>query len=393
MEAKNLYNKLSDKEILTEIKVTLPVAKNYLFKRGVDLQLEKIERKFTFNVDLFPDEKAKQSDKKQVQIRIVIAKLNGEIIRYYRRGNFLEEHDGRKDKYTYKALRPLASIAKIPAAVILGHLRDEPKSFIYCNKEYEKDGKRFKNAYKLQEYGVKNCSKGMFPPIITFAASLNLPLRYALSERHKLTKSTLIKLYKDFGLFERKDSSPELLINGLSFGFAQATPMQAHRIIHELTAILYGKNTKEPYFIQSATISRRDPNSNESKLILIQYSQMQKQKNVNIRHYLKEESARKFVKSVLSAPVYKEGGTLRSLKNIKNVKFLLAKSGTQETSDGKNTKDKWVVGSMIINREIYSFVVLIGTRYEDKNGLIKTIRHSQLMTPIVREVVKSLNEK
>jgi membrane peptidoglycan carboxypeptidase len=381
------YKTLPNNVILTQAKITLPVAKNYFFKRRIDKVLKELQRKISFNknIVLIPSKESKNINQKQAQIRIVVAKLNGEIIRYYRRGNFLEENNDYFKDGRYRASRPMASIAKIPAAVILGYLGDQPNSRIYCNKKYKKDGKRFKNASGPHEYGVKNCKKGMYTPTETFAASRNLPLHYALSEKHKLSKTDLIQLYKAFGIYTQ--TSQELLVNGLSFGFAETTPMQTHRIIHELTAILYNDNVaKEPFFIASFKISKRNLKTNDSKIISVPYVT---QKNINIDRYLKKDSAKTFVKTVLSAPIYFKTGTLRSFQMIKNVKFLLAKSGTHTTING-NIKDKWVVGSMIVNGKIYTFSVLVGVSEFDGNGLAKKVRHSQLMMPIVREIVKSL---
>ncbi len=391
-QTKERYEELAENEILTEVKITLPVSKNYRFKRRIDDTLKKIEKKIPFNKALVSS--SENEGMERADIRIVVAKLSGEIIRYYRRGEFLEENSGyHEDNGRNKALRPIASIAKIPAAVILGYLGDKPHARVYCNKAaYKKDGKRFQNASAPQKYGVKDCNKGMYTPIETFAASRNLPLRYALSERRNLSKKQLIQLYKAFGIFhpdmfhKGRIITSEQLVHGLSFGVAEATPMQIHRIIHELTAILYSKTVREPYFIESIKISE----INLENVSKITTHPPTVQKTIDVKDYLKTDSAKTFLKNVLSAPVYFETGTLRSFKRIRGVEFILVKSGTYDTSDKLNVKDKWVVGSMKIKGEIYTFSILVGSIEYGGEGLAKKVRHSTLMMPIVREIVKSL---
>lgn len=234
---KPIYNQLSENSILTEIKITLPIQENYRFKKNVDKALTRIASRQGFNKTLVPSENGENN----ADIRIVVAKLSGEIIRYYRRGEYLEENSGSQQRnglQRNRALRSMASIAKIPAAVLLASLGDKATGSLYCNKAYQ----ALQNSSGSQ--GVTNCDKhqAWHTPLETFGASMNLPLRYALAEK-KQTKDELMQLYQAFGIYHpsqfKTTVTAENLIHGLSFGTAEATPMQMHRIIHEIKGEIY----------------------------------------------------------------------------------------------------------------------------------------------------------
>ncbi|MEN8219440.1 MAG: hypothetical protein ABFS56_24410 [Pseudomonadota bacterium] len=378
-QIKQFYKKLPDNIIITEVKITLPGSNNYQFKRNLDKVLKKIESTYPFNKTLVPSNDP--HSKKRADIRIVVAKLSGKIIRYYRRGEFLEGN---------RSVRRMASIAKIPAAVLLANLGDQPNKPLYCNQAYN----NLQNASSSK--GIEKCDrdrrKDWYTPKETFGASKNLPLRYALSKKHSISKAQLIQLYKAFGIVHPNQlkgsaTTTENLIHGLSFGVAKATPMQMHRIIHELTAILYGR-AQAPYFIEFIKFNQRDLISNESEMKKV--TTPLKSAPLKIKDYLKNSSAKTFVKNTLSAPVYSNTGTLRSFKKIKGVRFLLAKSGTSQTYNKQNVKDKLVMGSMKIGEQIYTFSILVGSKAGDVDGLAKKVSHSQLMMPIMKEIVKSL---
>ncbi|KHD08009.1 hypothetical protein PN36_10165 [Candidatus Thiomargarita nelsonii] len=388
---KQFYNQLSENSILTELKITLPIQENYRFKRKVDKALTRIASHQTFNKTLVPSE---NSESKAADIRIVVAKLSGEIIRYYRRGEYLEENSGSQQRngiQRNRALRRMASIAKIPAAVLLASLGDKATRSLYCNKAYQ----TLRNSSGAQ--GVTHCDKrkkqAWHTPIETFGASKNLPLRYALAEK-KRTKDELMQLYQAFGIYHpsqfqaRETVTAENLIHGLSFGTAEATPMQMHRLIHELTAIVYSDrepDAQAPYFIEFIKFHEGDELRQERLPF--------KTPDMPIKKYLKTDAAKSFIKQTLSAPVYSKKGTLRSFKQIKGVRFLLIKSGTAQTYDKRKVKDKLVVGSMEIKGEIYTFTILVGTKAEDKEGLAYKVSHSSLMMPIMREIVRSLSPR
>ncbi len=365
-------------QVITDIKISLPVGKNYQFKKQLDQTFAQIMRYcphcYSKNIG-----RPVNTESNGALVRIVVANSKGEIVRYYRRG--------------YVQRRPIASISKIPIAVLLAshNVKIAQK---FCNKAYQ--GR--KNASGLYLKGVQNCntpkkSGHSYTFKDSMAQSKNLPLFYALTELEQFSLAQLSNLYKDFGLDDSaslRGNTPTIkqLAFELAFGLAEATPEQTHRMIQTLTQQLYRPTLRDqPHVIQSLRISKYHEDSKQAT-VRKQYLKNPNMLYYNIAAYLNNETVKETLRKIFVSPVKESKGTLHSFNKIANVNFLLAKSGTSETPSSK-TRDKSAIGSFEIHGNIYTFSIFIGTD-DLEQGLGSRVTHQRLITPIMKTIVKSL---
>jgi len=370
---------LSANEVITEINISLPVGVNYEFKDRLNKTFAQIRRHCPscYNKALgLPT----NDESKGALVRIVVADEQGGIVRYYRRG--------------FPQRRPIASISKIAAAVLLANagVRENER---FCNKEFA--GR--KNATGAYQKGVAQCATPKteghsYSFVETIAQSKNLPLYHALLNNKQFSTERVLQLYKDFGLKDSKTlkgEKPRLsqLAFELSFGLAEATPTQVHKIIQTLTQQLYAPvYNSEPHVVKSLRISEFKEGMQRAivrKKHLKYPSQLK-----GIRSYLTNDAIKQVIKRVLASPVNHDKGTLHRFKRIQGAKFLIAKSGTSETPYGI-TRDKWAAGSFRLQGKIYTFSILVGTD-DIENGLGANVTHDRVMYPIMREIVASLRK-
>ena len=81
---------------------------------------------------------------------------------------------------------------------------------------------------------------------------------------------------------------------------------------------------------------------------------------------------------------------LKSLAKIKNVRFLLTKTGQSYTKE-QELRDHWLVSSLIIRGRRYSVVAFIGSLEGDQQGLAVKLTAKQAFDPIMAEIVDSLD--
>ena len=370
---------LTDNEVITDINITLPVGVNHQFKDNLNQTFAQIRRDcpscYHKAIGLPVTDKHNGA-----LIRVVVADENGGIIRYYRRG--------------FPQRRPIASLSKIAVAVLLAELGVTANQS-FCNKAFA--GR--KNASGLYPKGVAHCDtpelKGHADSFTnTIAQSKNLPLYHQLVEQQSLSSARLLQLYKDFGLKDSKTLNGETptaqqLAFELSFGLAEATPKQVHRIIQALTQQLYQPSYhNEPHVIKSLRISAFRQGMQQA----VQRDKQLKHPRqlTGINAYLNKESVKQTLKRVLASPVKNAKGTLNRFKRIRGANFLIAKSGTSETPHGI-TRDKWAAGSFRLQGKIYTFSILVGTDDQEK-GLGNSVTHNRVIYPIMREIVASLRK-
>ena len=242
-----------------------------------------------------------------------------------------------------------------------------------------------KNASGIKKYGVEKCDtkiKGSYFSFEkTIEASKNLPLFYALTQTHSISTNQLQKLYKDFGLkdsaqLNNRQANTKQLAFELAFGIAEATPEKVHQIIHTLTGLLYNLPIQSaPHIVDKIKLSN-------GKIV-----RFYPKNTLKIAAYVKNKETKETLKQIFRAPVYGSKGTLRSFQRIKGVQFLLAKSGTTGLQNNQ-VRDKWAVGSFKIRNHIYSYSILVGS--DDINGLGFKIKHSTVIYPIMKQIVKHL---
>lgn len=367
-------------EVITDLNITLPVADNYHFKQDLNKRFHKMLRYYP---NYFYQKPGLPTSEKGSFVYIVVADQEGRIVRFYRRG--------------YPKRRPIASLSKIPAAVLLASVDDQTTEK-YCNRSYK--GRR--NATGPFPEGVKECNspnrKGhSFSFVQTLGASKNLPLFYALTQKHSFSQNQLRNLYNSFGLIDSMSlkgdngAKSEKLAFELSFGIAEATPELTHEMIHVLTQYLYPQSESStitiPHIVNSVRIVKDSPYDSNARL---KTAELQRSR-LNLKElekYLMSEKNKKTLREVLSsATKSKYNGTLSSFSEIDGVTFLLAKSGTSVTESGVD-RDKWAIGSFSLNGKWYSFSFLVGT--DEKTGLGVQLTHKRVLYPVMEAVVESL---
>lgn len=368
---------LSANEVITDINISLPVGVNYEFKERLNKTFAQIRRDCPscYNKALgLPV----NDESNGALVRVVVTDEKGGIVRYYRRG--------------FPQRRPIASISKIAAAVLLASVGIKGNER-FCNKAFA--GR--KNASGAEQKGVAQCDtpkiKGhSYSFIETIAQSKNLPLYHVLLNNKPFSSENVLQLYKAFGLNDSKTlkgEKPRLnqLAFELAFGLAEASPAQVHNIMQTLTQQLYAPvYNSAPHVVQSLRISEFKEGMQRAvvrKKYLKYPSQLK-----GIKAYLANDEVKQVLKRVLASPVNNDKGTLHRFKRIRGAKFLIAKSGTSETPYGI-TRDKWATGSFRLQGKIYTFSILVGTD-DLENGLGSHVTHNRVMYPIMREIVASL---
>ena len=370
---------LSANAVITDMTISLPVGVNYEFKAHLNKTFAQIRRSCPscYNKALgLPV----NDESNGALVRIVVADAKGGIVRYYRRG--------------FPQRRPIASISKIAAAVLLANAGVKEKAR-FCNKAFA--GR--KNASGAYQKGVAECDTPeiegySYSFIETIAQSKNLPLFDVLSNTKRFSTEKIAQLYQAFGLKDSKTLKGEKpqasqLAFELAFGLAEATPAQVHKIIQTLTQQLYAPvYNSEPHVITSLRISEFKAGMQRAvvrKKHLKYPSQLK-----GIRTYLSNNTIKQVLQRVLASPVNHNKGTLHRFKRIQGAKFLIAKSGTSETPNGI-TRDKWAVGSFRLQGKIYTFSILVGTD-DIENGLGSHVTHDRVMYPIMRDIIASLRK-
>jgi len=374
-QLEKIYLGISQNKVVTDMVITLPIIDNNNFNKNIDSTLKEMinKCKSCFNTSLENALKkvTKSTENNEIVIKILVSDEQGRIIRYYRKGDVFSKH-------------PIAGIAKLPASILLASLGDTANTK-YCNHEY----KSLKNSSEPLKNGVKNCrtlnKQGhAFSFKNTIATSKNLPLLYALTNQHNISRNEILSLYQNFKLeIAIPTPSPLQLLYDLNIGTATTTLSNVHEFTHKITQTLFNSEFEtNPHIIDQYLVA------NFSKHIEEPYPGTSASEN-KIQKYLKFSKTKAELRKILRSPVYHPEGTLRSFQNIPSVKFLFAQSGTT-TTQTYSVKDKWSVGAFNVNGHIYSFLVFVGTNPTDNKGIGKRISHRTLIYPIMNEIIKSL---
>jgi len=370
---------------VTNVKISLPIFQNQQLDQALVSAFNTTHR---FYPKLFNKRLGESAAKNGAVIRLQVANEEGNIIRSYQRGE------------TKK--RPIAGLSTLVISSLLLSLNDEPKTR-YCNKSYA----GIRNANEPLREGLTSCKtlsrKGhSFSLQQSIREGKILPLLYALTQTHKLSSTSLIKLYKDFSLsseaFTNQTMNVKKLAYELSIGSVKSTPQDIHTMVHALTRHLYGI----PYDSYPAMIESLEVNRLVSSLSAqgqpqqkIEYSSRRSVSSSSDRleEYLSNQTNRRYMKSLFTLPTTKKNNPLKFLRSVEKkygVDFLIVKSATSKTTGGK-TKDKWLVGSVRLKQHIYSFMIMIGSE-DSAGGLGNRISHQQLMLPVINEMIESLQQ-
>lgn len=400
---------------VVEIRMTMSLKQDYAFRQAIDEILRNLQNEHNFGGKGYPfNKKLLRSEDKdspinelpQASIRIAVSTLEGEMLLYYLRGKWLEENLQVSEKSQRYPLRPMGSTVKIASAALLV---SKGKNAL-CNKSYA--GKRNAGGNK----GIANCGlKGNWKKKTTdwniensFRKSFNLTFRWGLSKYSNIAE--LQQVFTDFGMTvnpkvkdtkakkeskttgkNNTDKTENLTIpfadyvDNMSFGDAQSTPAQTHRIINKVGHLLLTPE-EEYYGIRSvSSFTTLSETKGGSGFTVVSNTDGVGELD-SIEKYFPLKYREKMTK-VMSAPIT---GTLRGVApKLKGGRLVFGKTGTMDTSTG-NTKDKYVVGVLEVNDQYYSFSILIGAEDYDE-GLIKSIGTSELMRPIIQQVVDGLS--
>jgi hypothetical protein len=367
---------LGEGVVLTDVKISLPLFKNKQLDQALAVGFKTIHRFYPHSFKLRLGESHQNNG---AVISIQVANEEGKIIRSYQRGSANK--------------RPIAGLGLFAISSLLLSRNDTLKTR-YCNKSYA----GIRNATEPLRDGIANCKKlnrkgHSFSLQQSIQQEKRLPLLYALMQIHKVSLANFVKLYKNFSLSIDSSENISKLAYELTLGKIKITPEEIHTIIHALTRNLYDlPYDNNPSIIDSMQINQLVAKGNKQSIEYIMH-QGAKRNATDIDQYFSNQMQRKYMKSLFSIPPTKKNNPLKFLHSIEKkygVDFLLVKSATSKTNAG-NTKDKWLVGSVRLKQNIYSFTIMIGSD-NNASGLGKNINHQQLMLPVVNAIIKSLQQ-
>ena len=369
---KQEYLAVGNKRIISDLQITLPVKDNDKFKQNLDASLLKLQsrcRDCGLNYRLGEDPANGGAG-----IEIMVADQEGQVVRYYRQGAVKE--------------RAVGALSAIPAAVLLTTLGNTPDSR-FCNQTY----RNLPSSVAEFPQGLVNCdTPDQRGHSLSFQESLqvrsSLPLFYAL--RKQATAQQLQVLYRDFGFTDLRtkagdNSHGEQLAYEMSYGVVQSLPLQQLDVIHQLGDMLYGRSQSRAviaisqFLVTDLEENRRYLEFNKSNSAI-----------AISENYLRTENAKASLRSLLSFDINSKDGLLKPLTDLKNIRFLLTKTGQSYTKQ-QTLRDHWLVASVLIRGRRYSVSAFVGSPATDQVGLAKKLTAAQLFRPIMAEIMDSLD--
>ena len=366
------YQVTGNQRIISDVQVTLPVKDNDKFKQQLLARFNTLQNQcedcgLRYRL-------GKKVGDGGANIEIAVADQEGQIVRYIKRGKITE--------------RAIGALSVVPATVLLSSLGNLPNSR-FCNQTY----RNLTSSVSQFPKGLINCEtldelghSLSFQEAIQIRASL--PLFYAL--RKQPSTQQLQELYRDFGLTDLRTkagnaSHGEQLAYEMSYGVVQSVPLQQLDVIHQLGDVLYGRSqSKAILAISQFLVSDLDEGR--------RYLEFNKTSSSieAIGDYLRTQNSKATLRQLLSYDVNSKNARLKSLKSIKNVRFLLTKTGQSYTKQQK-LRDHWLIASVLIRGRRYSMVAFIGSLAADQAGLAETLTAEQIFEPIVAGIIDSLD--
>ena len=365
------YQVVGDQRIISDAQITLPVNKNNQFKQRLLSRLEGFQRQCP-DCGLNYQLGAELADA-GANIEIMVADQEGQIVRYFKRGNTDE--------------RAVGALSSIPAAVLLTTLGNTP-STRFCNQTY----RNLPSAVAEFPRGIVNCQTIEQPGhSLTFQESIqvraSLPLFYAL--RKQSSAQQLQDLYRNFGFTDLRtkagnDSHGEQLAYEMSYGVLQSSPLQQLDVIHQLGDVLYGRSQSKAII----GISQFLVSDLETKKRYLEFNKSISEIAIK-ENYVKSQNAKAGLRQLLSFDLNSQNAALKSLRDIKNTKFLLTKTG-QSYTKVQTLRDHWLVASVLVRGRRYSVSAFVGSP-TGQVGLAKKLTAEQVFRPIMVEIMDSLD--
>ena len=259
----------------------------------------------------------------------------------------------------------------------------------FCNQSY----RGLVSSVDLFPQGIVNCqTPNEAGHSLDFQQSTqaraSLPLLYAL--RKQASSQELELLYKNFQLTDLRTkagntSHGEQLAYEMSYGMVQSAPLHQLDVIQQLGDVLYGDSQSKAVIpISQFLVS----DLKEGKRYL-EFNKASSSIAIG-GNYLRTQNDKATLRELLRYDTDNKGGALTSFRNIKNVKFLLTKTGQSYTKQQK-LRDQWLIANLLIRGRRYSVVAFLGSLGADQDGLASKLTAQQVFTPIMAEIVDSLD--
>lgn len=366
------YAAAGNQRIISDAQISLPVRDNEKFKQRLITSFQKVQQRCT-NCRLNYQLGAKVSES-GAQIEVAVADQEGQIVRYFKRGKVSERATG--------------ALSSIPAAVMLTSLGNLPNAR-FCNQTY----RNLRSSVDEFPQGLVNCQtldkQGhslSFQQAIQVPASL--PLFYAL--RKQASAEQLQALYRHFGFIDLRTkagnpSHGEQLAYEMSYGVVQSTPLHLLDIVHQLGDVLYGRSQSKAIL----AITQFLVTDLEAGKRYLEFNKANSDIAVS-GNYLRTQKAKASLRELLNYDFNSKNASLKPLRNLKNVRFLLTKTGQSYTKQ-KMLRDHWMVASVLIRGRRYSVSVFVGSPAAAQEGLAKKLTAAQIFRPIMAEIIDSLD--
>lgn len=366
------YAATGNQRIITDAQISLPVSDNEQLKQGIITRLKNLQKRCTdcgLNYQLGADVAQGGAN-----IEIAVADQEGQIVRYFKRGEVGE--------------RAIGALSSIPASVVLATLGNLPNAR-FCNQTY----RNLASSVREFPQGLVNCETLDAPGhSLSFQQAIqvraSLPLFYAL--RKQANAEQLQALYSNFGLTDLRTkagdaSHAEQLAYEMSYGVVQSTPLHLLDIIHQLGDVLYGRAQSKAIL----AISQFLVTDLEAEKRYLEFNKTNSDIKVS-GNYLRTQNAKASLRKMLNYDTDSKDAALKSLRNLKNVRFLLTKTG-QSYTKLQTLRDHWLVASVLIRGRRYSVSAFVGSPTTDQQGLAKKLTAAQVFRPIMAEIIDSLD--
>lgn len=325
------------------------------------------------------DEKGTEEQKTAI-VLVAVADEQGRIVRFFSNrldsayvgGRPLRDAQGHYQRE--RETRRIASLGKMPLALLLAERGDHWNRWIYCNRALppltNPDG----------HSGVKSCSgpKAYYRPVEVFGASFNLPL---LDTAKTLDNQKILALFDQFGLNYNPEVGPPHL--ALTLGRVTANP----RTVQHMVGILYASLLNRPMPNELPHLTALPPS------VTMVSPATTASPTPTLGHYMENPKQREFLWRTLSAalePSYR--GTLSALARYrasvgKDRQIRLAKTGTSTMESG--VQDRWAVGGFWVEGAPYTALVLVGSS-DASQPLGSGLNANQLLAPLLKVALESL---
>jgi hypothetical protein len=340
-----LFNITPKTKLVTNIELNFPIANNFYFNNYLT------EKSDALDID---------------KLWVSVVNEEGEFIRLYQKN------------LGYQNPPQIGNLAKLFTALLFVDRGDKYYS-TYCNKAKEDfiDPTGSRGALKCDSHSWIDARR-------LFATESMLPLydgfvRYRQQDRRGLhiyyepiyTKKIEL-LYRNLWLQTLQDNEPR---DDFGLGKLQMTPLDFQVSLHKITQMLYRPNSM---FYDAKLIKHLSFYTIDKSHVAQKPAHLSFHSPAPISPSFESfftSDKRSTLKTLLKAPISRSYGTLRWMKNYRNIKFELA----QESHRGD---DHWLTGAFKKSEKYYSFVIYLGQKNLSKESAKRAIEKIMELTII-----------